>query len=328
MKLHLSLAGLLFACLFVITSCKKEKIDTPTETLATISGRVYAANGYTPIGGALVELQGTSYNTRSAYDGLFEIKAPAGNYNLVITTGDGELYKTIVPVNVSTGQVLALTPSQTQLDLTGNLAFIAGPYDKIEAIVQDSLGYPITELFDYDLLDSAYLSTFDAIFVNCGAPDAMLTPQSYANLNAYVQNGGSMYVSDFGTSYLLGPYDFSTTCNRMMGFIDDSLLCTSKSGISTLLSGVSVNDVNFQTAIGSSTMDVYYDLGGWEVVNNYNPTFWEAIVSDVTYGPLMLRNTTYSADGGKIYFTTFHNNPNGAIGNDVENMLQYVILDL
>ena len=50
-------------------------------------------------------------------------------------------------------------------------------------------------------------------------------------------------------------------------------------------------------------------------------------MSDATYGPLMLRNSTYSTNGGNIYFTTFHNEPNG-VGADVELMLQYVILNL
>lgn len=40
----------------------------------------------------------------------------------------------------------------------------------------------------------------------------------------------------------------------------------------------------------------------------------------------MLRHTT--ANGGNIYFTTFHNEPNGSIGDDMEEMLEYVILNL
>jgi hypothetical protein len=31
---------------------------------------------------------------------------------------------------------------------------------------------------------------------------------------------------------------------------------------------------------------------------------------------------------GRIYFTTFHNEPNGHIGADIKNILEYVILNL
>lgn len=35
-----------------------------------------------------------------------------------------------------------------------------------------------------------------------------------------------------------------------------------------------------------------------------------------------------STGSGRIYYTTFHNEPNGHIGEDIKNILQYVILDL
>ena len=307
-------------------ACKKDKIDpltTNPSNTTKIDGYVRAANGVTPIGGAKVYTD-AQHVTHSATNGYFMLEVPKGNYILTIETGDGELFKTMIPVDASAGGTITLPEDGTDLELTGNLAYIPGAYDQIEALVHDSLGYPITMLTPADLSNGAYLATFDAIFINCGAAEVYDSAQ-YVNLSQYIQSGGSMYVSDFGTSYLLGPY--MAGCNRALGFIDDSLLCTNRVGPATSVMGATILDTDFQTAVGSSTMDIVYDLGGWEVVQNYNPTFWDVIVSDATFGPLMLRNSSYSGNGGKIYYTTFHNEPNG-MGADVELMLQYVILNL
>ena len=324
-------SSLLLAVVFI--SCKKEVTPDPNPTpvaedkRASISGFVFSANGVTALGGVHVYTigSGTTYTTVTGSTGYFLLKVPAGHYDFNIETGDGSLFQTIISVDVIDNQLMHVPAAETRLDCRGHLAYIPGAWDKIEAIVHDSLGYDITQISSTTTSDIDSLEMFDAIFINCGATD-LTDPAQYTNLSQFVTDGGSLYVSDFAASYLTGIH--TGNCVRPLGFIDDSLICSVQSGPMTMVVGASIVDPLFQGAMGTNTMNVFYDLGQWEIIQNYNTDFWDVIVSDATFGALMLRNTTYSSNGGNIYYTTFHNNPNGAIGNDMENMLQYVILNL
>lgn len=329
----LSLAAIV---LTVFAACKKENPDAfvrmPSKAVqfATVKGTALAANGTTPIAYAFVyaDEKTSPYNCRTNKDGYFEFKVPVTTKKIIIESGDGKIFMSEVPVNLKSGETVQLAGSETILDCRGRMAYIAGAFDKIEAIVHDSLGYPITEITNADLANMANINNYNAIFINCGASNP-LDSVSYVNLQNFVAQGGSLYVSDFAVCYLLGTY--SGTCTRSLGFVDDSKLCTIKSGASGIVSNVAVNALGLQTALGTSTVNIDFDLGGWEKVTNYDNSFWEVMLSDNTMGngPLLLHNHTQGGNNsGHIYYTCFHNEPNGAITATAQTILQYIIMNL
>jgi hypothetical protein len=180
----------------------------------------------------------SAYHCRTNKDGYFEFQVPITTKKIIIESGDGNIFMSEVAVDLKSGQTIQLAGSETILDCRGRMVYIAGAFDKIEAIVHDSFGCPITQITNADLTNASSLNNYDAIFINCGASNP-LDSTSYVNLQNFVAQGGSLYVSDFAVCYLLGNY--SGTCTRTLGFVDDNKLCTIKSGASGVVSNVAVN---------------------------------------------------------------------------------------
>ena len=320
----------LLLSILLITSCTKEDPNNDL-LMGTVEGTVYANLPGKTISGAsvFVNYQGIKYQTTSNTIGFFSLEVPVGHHQLIIQTGDGKIFQTIIEIDITHNQTTTLTNLQSKLTQSGQIAFIPGTYDAIQNIITNSLGYTITPIGNGALSSLTTMQQFDAIFINCGAPD-LTTPAAYDSLAQYITDGGSIYVSDWAVSYLTGMH--TGDCNRPGGFIDDTKLCSSKSGSSVTLPGTIVAP-DFQAFMGTNTMNIFYDLNEWEIIHSFDPTYWEVIVSANGLPALMLRksdftNGTSTGNSGNIYFTTFHNDPNNAINQDMQHMLEFVILNL
>lgn len=318
--------------ILLFSGCKKETKDTDDVIeKGTVQGTVYALRAGKTISGARVyaDAGGKHYQTQSNTAGVFSLSLPAGQHQLYIETGKGKIFKTHTEVHITANQTIDLPATSTKLLQTGQIAYIPGTYDAIEKIITDSLGYAITLINPGLLYSIPTIETYEAIFVNCGVVDLSDTTQ-YNNLAHYVTNGGSLYVSDRAVKYLTGTH--TGGCSRPLGFIDDAYLCSSQSG-SVVTHTANIVDTAFQTFMGKSTMSIYYDLPQWEVIQSYDPAYWDLIVQLPNSIAFMLRKSDFtdgSAMGtsGNIYFTTFHNHPNGLLNQDMQHMLEYVILNL
>lgn len=326
---HLSIILIAFSIVF-ITSCKKDNVTDPLK-MGIVEGTVYANIPGKTISGAsvYVDYESVRYQTISDTIGFFSLEVPVGHHQLHIQTGNGKLFQTIIEIDVTENNTTQLPALQSKLTQSGAIAFIPGSYDAIENIIINSLGYAATPIPNNVLSSLSAMQNYDAIFINCGAPD-LSDPAAYANLAQYITDGGSVYVSDWSVSYLTGIH--TGDCNRPLGFIDDAKLCSSRSGSSVTLPGTIVAP-DFQTFMGTSTMSIYYDLNQWEIINNFDATYWDVVVSTNGLPALMLRKSDYSngtstGNSGNIYFTTFHNQPNGMINPDMQHMLEFVILNL
>jgi hypothetical protein len=357
-KINIFLIGLfavatLTSALFY--SCKKDK-STPSTTIpvadAKITGIVKSPNGQV-IGAA--KISAGTFNTVSDKNGAFTLKLKHGDYILTISTGGGSLFKTSVDVSIKEGQELSLDASQTVLLQVGALAYIPGFWDNIESIIVDSLGYNATAISVADLSNYSLLSGYDALFLNCGALEESydtMDSLKYANLQKYLNNNGSIYASDYAVEFLTGDGNFkqavhhtkmtkekmhggnrsdtiSTCINTFAGgFIADSSLCTSKTGPITMVQSAVILDTNIINLLGHNTIDIAYNLGNWEKINLFSSPFHQ-MISDSTYGALVVRSDPFSSRyGGLIFYTTFHNEAQSAISSDVEKILQYFILNL
>ncbi len=339
---------LLMGILLVFGSCSKDNDkDSPSGLSMLVTGRVT-----TPSGKSVPNAQiftGT-FSTRSSKDGLFTLPLPAGTYNVTIQTGNGNIFKTIVPVVVTKGVNIILPEPQTVLKQLKDLAFIPGAYDQIETVIVDSLGYNATQISLTTLNSLAALSGYGGIFLNCGMLNGIdhMDSLKYANLLSYVTSYGSIYASDFAVECITGDGNLRIPGNLTMenhshakigttaitcvnpllgGFIPDSSLCTQKMGTSGFVYHANVLDLDLVTALGKDSLDLEYDLGGWEIVHSYDAPFVPIIDHPVS-GVLALKaDLDLNNAHGAIYFTSFHNSVQG-INDDVETILNYIILNL
>lgn len=341
------LSGALF-----IASCKKED-DVAESSLmsttpdATIRGIVKTPNG-TLVKCAQIIVG--NYRTKSDANGRFSLDVPHGNLRLTIQTGKGKVFKTSFLLSIQKGDTIVLDAQQQILQQTGTMAFIPGDYDAIELIIA-SLGYSADTLTVSDLSASALINTYDALFLNCGAldPDHMDSLR-YLNLMDFVHNHGSIYASDWAVDFLTGD-GFMRQANSapshshskhligevkgaaaclspvLGGFIADSALCTSKFGASILVTGASVVDPDLISVLGQNTIDIDYNLSGWAMINQYDDPF-NPLIIDSGFGTLAVKSNYMGENGGRIFYTTFHNHPQTGISNQVRDILDYFILNL
>lgn len=379
----------------IYASCKKDHEHATAGPTGTVSGKVVAANGTTPIpcANVFIDVNGDIFFTKTNLNGVFTLEAPVGKHLLNIQSGSGKIFRAQYYVTINEDENTSIPDATLKLTQAANLAYIIGYWDQIEAVIIDTLGYTADELQISDLDNLATLQNYSGLFLNCGKPGT-LDSLKYENLKQFVLGGGSIYASDYAVDYLTGDgyYKLATShkgngspkascTGDVGGFINDTTLCTDKLGYTGTITG-NIIASDLQAYLGTTTVNITYDLTAWEVIKLLNIP-WEVLIEDpVTYGPLAVRMTangsnmkTYKmmdqgwvtichippgnpgnpqtitisvnalpahlahgdyvgtcqgggSSGGNIYFTTFHNNVQGTISQDVQHMLEYFILNL
>ncbi len=351
MKYTLSYLFLICIVAFLYVGCKKDNGDSEVVNSLFI-GTVHSPSGVL-INRA--KITAGKYSTYSNKSGEFSLPVSEGTYNLTIQTGDGRIFKTVHSYWIGKDGVVNIAWDETGLNQQGNIAYLNGLYDNIQTLL-DTMGYTFTEISIGDLSNYNLLTTYDMILMNCGALDFGFHMDStkYSNLNYYLQNGGSVYISDFSVMFLTGDgffkpvnqaSDFAwrnpmhhnnnigiqTTCSNPVvgGFIADSILCTHKTGPICQVQNATLNDSDFVALLGKSTINVKYDLDLWEVISSISSPFTPTVTDPVNYGCLAAKadlNGNYA--GGKIYYTTFHNSIQGTVNSDTKDILRYILLNL
>ena len=154
------------------------------------------------------------------------------------------------------------------------LAVVTGEYDSIEHILEElELEYDLYGYGTYlDFLeDSTAMAEYDVIFFNCGMPFSWLEsrPLVVANLVNFVQNGGSVYASDWAHLIVEAAWP------DKIDFIGDDSLFRDPStsldlsdspyvGMATDIQA-EVLDETMALALGTGYADITYDLDAWVV---------------------------------------------------------------
>lgn len=300
------------------------------EETGSVSGRVTAADGITPIPGATVRLLEDGEDLRRTPDARSSTLLSKSNADLLQAAGpetttdaNGEYTLSGVPIGPQTlvairGAFRAVFDVEVEAGGTTNapsvplesvekLAYVPGRYDSIERIVRD-LGNEIEAIGSADLRDPNQLDAYSIVFINCGAfvtPDA----QTVQALRGFVEAGGTLYVSDLDAPVVKALFP------EEIDFEGD--------GEEQALEARIISE-DLEAFAGKSTVDIVYDLLGWQ-----------RIVSVSENAEVLLRGTPneaedeeplavrFDAGEGRVVYTSFHNE--AGVTEDQVVVLRYFV---
>jgi uncharacterized protein YjdB len=289
--------------------------------VGTVTGTVTAADGTTPIGDALVEVEGTSafggsatagrapISTRSAANGTYTLQnVPAGPQVIVATRGAFQ-----ARVNVTVVGNQTVVAPKAPLTSTGKLAYVRGVFDKIQNVVTSG-GNAIEEIEASDLANSAITSKYRMIFLNCGLDETFATDDAtIANLRAFMQAGGTIYASDYASVYVKGLFP---TYNFDYAGDAQTIQAT-------------VTDASLEAFVAKPSVTITYDLDAWTDVIQL-PTGATVLLRGSYVASSVQRDNQPIAfmipqGSGRLVFTTFHNET-GATQDQIAVLRHFIYL--
>lgn len=313
------------------------QICTPDGEGWAVNARVYLPIDYNDDGMVDDELE-----TWTDQEGRFTLDhVPDGSHTLLVEKGS---FTASVPVTVS-GTTELKEPTCLDPDSV-SIAVVYGEYDQVQELIT-ALGLPFDGYSGAELhtllFDPERLSLYDIIFFNCGAGYSWLSEREAvaANLLQYVEEGGSIYASDWAHQFIEAPFprliDFYGEDNL---FVDPVVWQGDLSRVPHIGMAGSINgqvlDETMQLRLGGGAQ-LQYDLDAWVVPLNTRAATTalirgDAPVLDLTTGapagvlkdvPLATRS---HVGEGVVIYTSFHNEQQ--MTRDMEIALKEIILSL
>lgn len=204
-------------------------------------------------------------------------------------------------------------------------------YDDIGAVLE-SMGYKTLEIQDSELADLDFISQFDVIFINCSGDASYNAPGAETSLQQFVQDGGAIYASDFAFAYVDTSFPGNINFGGYIGKVQNIT--------------ATVIDPGLATYLGTNSVPIYYDLGGWVPIVSLASGTTELLrgTFDVYSSPAAQREKApeHSSGPGKtetwenkplaayfyygdgmVLYTSFHNE---AQTQQVQKLMQYFVL--
>ncbi len=346
----------------------------PTDCIGaagSIEGRICGGNGYwlsgarvfIDLGGGNTNTIETTIETTTGADGTYTLTGvPAGTHNVQVTRGS---FNTSFSVTVGAGEAVVL-PNPVCIPPTTFLAVVTGIYDSVEGVLTD-LGFPLRNTFNsmsptvtdpngnIDLIkgdtsafwltnflsDPVWMGDYDVIFINCGVEDSELmiggpvADAAVQNLKDFVQDGGSVYASDWGGEIIRmafpGAIDF-------LG--NDGSFGAARVGVADSTLSATAVDAGLVTALGRTALSLNLDLSQWVALEpmSQQPStlstlvkgnvqtcvdpfcFFTQSLNDV---PLVVR---FNYGNGRVLYTSAHNESQTT--QDLRDVLNYVVFEL
>jgi hypothetical protein len=320
----------------------------------TVSGRVCDPTGRNWLADAmayvnLTDDRGVVYDTMSAYsdeDGKWNISGLPGDhdYHLYVQYGDTVLYDE--EFYLGSGDTYELDEPECFDPQNLNIAIVTGLYDDFDLVLQE-LGFTNYTLIDgldidatnYFFGDAEGMAAYDLVFLNGGfTEDGVIynltdatdpVPETnLQNLRDYVQAGGSVYASDWAYDAVeLGWPE------RIDWVGADEIPNNAQTGNYDVVTAA-VADTSMAEYLGSSYIDIEYDLPVWPPIENTSTSVSVHLSGNISYSdglddytltsvPML---TSFNDVQGKVVFSTFRVIPN--TDDDVLAILQYMLYDL
>lgn len=288
-----------------------------------LTGFIYAADGTTPIPGAQVSLTfdgllSADFETTTDAEGkfIFEDELPEGR--ALLEASKGGFYassEVTVPDDFS-------RDIELELEISGfRIGVVPGSFDSIEEILS-SLGYGYTTIYDHELIDWATFAELEMLFINCGSDDYWANDSSVIeNIERFVAEGGFLYASDWAWEYI------NNVWPGAINFLDEQGYGPWQ-GEEGVVTG-HVMRQELRDYLGSGTVDIHFDLGGWVIIETAGSGTEVLIQGKVDYYGGTINNSPLMVDfnhgAGKVGYTTFHNEPQ--LDDAVRTVLVYFIFN-
>jgi len=312
----------------------------PSGATGSLEGHICSPNGESGLAAAYVVVvaEGKEHVTETDGGGFFRLHGlPVGQWDLIVEKGS---FTVTTQVVIDEGKTASLDVDDC-LPLEQNeirIAVFTGEYDAVQDVLD------VLEL-EYDLIhgrsgttyvdflsDLDAMRSYDILFFNCGmdfgwrSDSAKITQ----NLKTYVQEGGSVYASDWAYYFV---EDTWPAKNDFIG--NDGSFGDATTGWAGSVEG-KVLDPAMEARLGKARADIHYDLDAWVPVETVTAdtevliegTFeWSALYGyggrERHTGPLATR----VHDGlGTVVYTSFHNERQ--VTGDMALLLEEIILSL
>jgi hypothetical protein len=311
----------------------------PSVAAGGVEGRVCAPDGETYLSLATVTVFTDHGNVTGLTDGdgWFTVDAvPVGTWPIVVEKGSFSVSHEVTVregerTSIGAQDCVPLDPGSV------DIAVVSGLYDSVEDLL-DVLGMEYTMINGRSgsahvnlLRDPDALARYDVLFLNCGMNEQWRDHQAEiaANLKAYVQNGGSIYASDW--SYYLVEATWPAR-NDFHG--DDGRFGDAAVGDPGKVDTVLLDPAMIQL-MGQDTARLNFDLGMWVAMSDVGADAEVLLEGSYrwsnpygggggqAFGPLATR----LHDGlGTVIFTSFHNERQATA--DMAMLLQEIVLSL
>ncbi len=299
-----------------------------------IPGATVTATGFDCDGDPFEQETTADGNGNYGFDEL-----PAGEHTITITPGSFEAEEEVIIV---TGQETDRESIGEKICLTGSEAAIAvvdGVYDDISSILDDiEVDHNVYSSPGMLLDDLDAMNEYDIIFMECDSGvigstgfDADFDEAEF-NIGRYVDEGGSMYASDWSSAYL--QFGFPDPFNF---YHDQGGYADPRAGDTDTSLDVQVPNSGMRDALDlddGETTQVSMNTASWSVLESVNddvtihleaPEIVKMDGDNLDDIPIMSQYFSPLNDGSAI-FTSFHNN--AQVDDDMQEILEFMIFQL
>jgi subtilisin family serine protease/photosystem II stability/assembly factor-like uncharacterized protein len=195
-------------------------------------------------------------------------------------------------------------------------------YDDIGAVLTQ-MGYPWTQVSDSDFASYAQLQQYDTVFANCSSNAHSTGASATGALQQFVQNEGSFYASDWAYTYVNSafPSYVSFQAEPRIGYSQYVNAAIVDPGLANYL----------DPANPPSTISLNYNLSAWAVIDSASSDARVHLVGSFTTSagqmtdkPLAVSFSPYAGSGGRVIYTTFHNEAQQSALE--KKLLEYLVL--
>ncbi len=315
----------LFAVALLFAACATTTgPDGNGDDSTMLTGHVYAADGETPIPGVTVSLDYydlpivQDFQTTTDSEGKFRFTDDLPDGTALLRAQKGGFYEeteVIIPDDFSSDVDMDLEIDESKIGV------VPGSFDDIGAILND-LGYGYTTLTDAQLANWDNLDPLDMLFLNCGSSTWWAESELVqTNLDRFVDEGGYLYASDWEWVYVEAVWPDAVL------FLDEDDWGPEQGEEGTYTGEILRQEL--EDYLGSSTVDILYDLAIWAVIEDVGSDTEVLIQGDIDYSGGSMNDSPLMVDfeygSGKVGYTTFHNE--AQLNDQVRTVLVYFIFN-
>ncbi|MBP7963054.1 MAG: hypothetical protein KA003_13815 [Caldilineaceae bacterium] len=185
------------------------------------------------------------------------------------------------------------------------IAVTPSGYDDIGAVLQQ-MDYKFVNISDEQLQNRKLLSKYNVVFLNCSGACSSYAQTSASGLREYVQNGGSLYASDFAADYIEAAFPKHINFKGKTGNAGNVQ--------------AKVVDVGLREVLGNQ-LPLNFDMGSWVQIESVSKTHEVDVYLTVNDKPIL---AVFNYGDGQVIYTSFHNH--AQVSKQEQTLLRFLVL--